>query len=355
MAERWPFQSPARPGLDVSGEGRGCNTLSGRFVVRDVAYGPGGDVQRFAADFEQHCEEGPRALTGSMLYRSGDAACASAAHGSACDDLDACTGSSSCQAGICTGMSAVACPVADDGCHQTGLCDPASGACATALGVEGAICTPTDACTTGMGTCTAGRCVAQPLVCDDGDVCSDDACDPAAGQCAFTAAPCWSLIGRTTGTASIPGRSVTRSRRFTGLLVLRGNGTYRAPGGLETCPTGNVEIPDEVGTVRPWSRGRLLLEPSNLGDLLVATQRCVGYPVVLKSYRAWVKPLPTGVQLHGGARLTARVHARGQTISVVAVSRFVGTRRSSAAPSAQTNPTAANASTVAESRLELDR
>src|SRR5690348_15372723 len=32
-AERWPFQSPTRPGLDVSGEGRGCNMLSGRFVV----------------------------------------------------------------------------------------------------------------------------------------------------------------------------------------------------------------------------------------------------------------------------------------------------------------------------------
>ncbi len=30
-ATRWPFQDPSTPGLDFSGDGRGCNTLTGRF------------------------------------------------------------------------------------------------------------------------------------------------------------------------------------------------------------------------------------------------------------------------------------------------------------------------------------
>jgi hypothetical protein len=32
-ATRFPFQSPTKPGLSVSGEGRGCNELTGRFEV----------------------------------------------------------------------------------------------------------------------------------------------------------------------------------------------------------------------------------------------------------------------------------------------------------------------------------
>jgi len=41
----YPFQSPLTPGLNVSGDGLGCNTLTGRFVVRDVAV-VGGTVTR---------------------------------------------------------------------------------------------------------------------------------------------------------------------------------------------------------------------------------------------------------------------------------------------------------------------
>lgn len=70
-AQRWPFQDPSRPGLSVSGDGRGCNILSGRFIVLEAVYGPSGEVQRFAADFEQHCEGGLQpALFGSIRYES---------------------------------------------------------------------------------------------------------------------------------------------------------------------------------------------------------------------------------------------------------------------------------------------
>jgi hypothetical protein len=69
-ATRWPFQSPTAPGLSVSGSGRGCNTVAGRFEVLEAVYGPGGQVLRFAADFEQHCEGMVPALFGGVRYHS---------------------------------------------------------------------------------------------------------------------------------------------------------------------------------------------------------------------------------------------------------------------------------------------
>ena len=69
-AQRFAFHSPTKPGLDIHGDGRGCNELVGRFDVLEVEYGPGGTVQRFAAAFEQHCEGGLPALTGSIQVNS---------------------------------------------------------------------------------------------------------------------------------------------------------------------------------------------------------------------------------------------------------------------------------------------
>ena len=69
-ATRWPFQSPTNPGLSISGMGRGCNTLTGNFIVREAVYGATGEVQAFAADFEQHCEGGAAALLGSIRVNS---------------------------------------------------------------------------------------------------------------------------------------------------------------------------------------------------------------------------------------------------------------------------------------------
>jgi len=66
-ATRAPFNSPTKPGLSVSGDGRGCNTLTGRFHVRQIAYAKSGDgIEQFAADFEQHCEGQKPALSGSV-------------------------------------------------------------------------------------------------------------------------------------------------------------------------------------------------------------------------------------------------------------------------------------------------
>jgi hypothetical protein len=67
-ATRWPFQATTVPGLDFSGDGRGCNQSSGNFTITDAAYGAGGVVQRFSATFEQHCEGGGPALRGTIVY-----------------------------------------------------------------------------------------------------------------------------------------------------------------------------------------------------------------------------------------------------------------------------------------------
>lgn len=69
-ATRWPFNGPAEPGLSVSGAGRGCNELTGRFEVFELEIDAGGGVVAFSADFEQHCEGGAPALLGSVRWRA---------------------------------------------------------------------------------------------------------------------------------------------------------------------------------------------------------------------------------------------------------------------------------------------
>lgn len=69
-AARYPFQSPTKPGLSVDGDGRGCNELTGRFDVIEIAYTPEGKIDRFAADFEQRCDGAEAALFGSIRYNA---------------------------------------------------------------------------------------------------------------------------------------------------------------------------------------------------------------------------------------------------------------------------------------------
>jgi hypothetical protein len=67
-ATRYPFQAPTVPGLSFSGDGRGCNLLSGQFTITDVVFGTDGTVQRLAVSFEQHCEGAGPALRGNVSY-----------------------------------------------------------------------------------------------------------------------------------------------------------------------------------------------------------------------------------------------------------------------------------------------
>ena len=68
--ERYPFYNPARGGLSWSGQGRGCNTLTGWFVVDAVTY-VNGALTALDLRFEQHCEGGPPALHGQIVWTAG--------------------------------------------------------------------------------------------------------------------------------------------------------------------------------------------------------------------------------------------------------------------------------------------
>jgi hypothetical protein len=64
---RFPFNNPATGGLDWSGEGRGCNELSGWFVVDNVSYN-GVNLTAIDLRFEQHCEGWGPALHGQIHW-----------------------------------------------------------------------------------------------------------------------------------------------------------------------------------------------------------------------------------------------------------------------------------------------
>jgi hypothetical protein len=68
--ERYPFHNTARGGLSWSGQGRGCNTLTGWFVVDSVTY-TSGTLSAIDLRFEQHCEGGVPALHGKIHWTAG--------------------------------------------------------------------------------------------------------------------------------------------------------------------------------------------------------------------------------------------------------------------------------------------
>jgi hypothetical protein len=69
-AQRFPFNSPTRPGIDISGAGQGNNTETGWFNVLDIGYDEAGELSTFAVDFKQFDEAGTAGLYGSLRYNS---------------------------------------------------------------------------------------------------------------------------------------------------------------------------------------------------------------------------------------------------------------------------------------------
>jgi hypothetical protein len=66
--QRAPFREAGRPGLDISGDGRGCNEVGGRFDVKDILISPSGEVKWVWLTYEQHCENGVPALFGEIRF-----------------------------------------------------------------------------------------------------------------------------------------------------------------------------------------------------------------------------------------------------------------------------------------------
>jgi len=71
-AQRYPFNDPAHPGIDWTGEGRGCNTQAGSFTIDSVTYAADNVLNQVDLTFEQHCEGATPALHGAIHWRSDD-------------------------------------------------------------------------------------------------------------------------------------------------------------------------------------------------------------------------------------------------------------------------------------------
>ncbi len=71
--QRYPFNNPVKGGLSWSGQGRGCNVLTGWFAVDSVTY-VGSTLQAIDLRFEQHCEGNGPALRGKIHWDAGSSA-----------------------------------------------------------------------------------------------------------------------------------------------------------------------------------------------------------------------------------------------------------------------------------------
>ncbi|HVK98361.1 MAG TPA: hypothetical protein VM553_01040 [Dongiaceae bacterium] len=68
---RYPFHDPAVGGLSWSGEGRGCNTLTGWFVIEKAIY-EDGQLTELKLNFEQYCDGDIGALHGEVVWYAND-------------------------------------------------------------------------------------------------------------------------------------------------------------------------------------------------------------------------------------------------------------------------------------------
>jgi len=67
-------------GLDVFGDGRGCNTSTGSMTVHEITLDGGGQVSALSVTYEQHCEGATPALFGELRFQS--------SNGFKADDVD---------------------------------------------------------------------------------------------------------------------------------------------------------------------------------------------------------------------------------------------------------------------------
>ena len=137
---------------------------------------------------------------------------------SECNFSDTCDGAGTCldnllvQGSACGDSTSTECNAADS-CDDVGVCQPNLAAAGLSCGGSGDLCTNADSCD-GGGSCSPGL----NLNCDDGDLCTADACDLVSG-CANTAIPgCVPFVDASivhfdfNETGNAPGSSGTDSR-----------------------------------------------------------------------------------------------------------------------------------------------
>jgi hypothetical protein len=65
--QRYPFHNPVHGGLSIINDSRGCNTVTGWFVVDSISY-LNGVLASLDLRFEQHCDGGAAALRGQIHW-----------------------------------------------------------------------------------------------------------------------------------------------------------------------------------------------------------------------------------------------------------------------------------------------
>ncbi len=181
----------------------GCSPLTGACSFTSLANGtacPDGNLCDGQVCLNGACAAGAAVVCASdndgnactantCSPQTGTCAPANALDGSSCADGDLCDGTEKCLAGLCT-VPGTPLICADDGnpC-TTARCEPGWG-CLQENVLNGTSCADADRCD-GVEVCTAGICAAAgvPVVCDDGNPCTTNACSPATGACSFAPLP----------------------------------------------------------------------------------------------------------------------------------------------------------------------
>ncbi len=197
-----------------------------------------------------------------------------------CDDGDPCTGGDVCVYGSCIGMTDVCECDTDEDCAEVanacfgayvcddaavprvcvpvsetetpcpdvspclaGVCDPSTESCAPVPKEDGTPCTDPLACVV-EGSCVAGACVGEPVVCEGGDVCTAPVCVPGEGCTEVPApGPCddddpctandWCVDGGCAALATGCGAAPAVLFRVTKLQWQGPGLAFTAPGGIE--------------------------------------------------------------------------------------------------------------------------
>ena len=135
------------------------------------------DVQP-ECESDSDCEAGDNSCVPGVCDDTGTCVEGPVDVGADCDDLDSCTDNDTCDAdGLCAGAP----KVCDDGNECTeDWCDPSMG-CATLESEDGLSCDLENPCSS-ESVCVGGACeLWTPVLCDDGNECTEDWCDPSMG------------------------------------------------------------------------------------------------------------------------------------------------------------------------------
>jgi hypothetical protein len=238
------------PGMEVDGYQLSCNPVAAHFTILDVTYAADDTVIEFSVDFEQQCTGG-KTIAGSLRIAAGDPDCTAAADGAPCDDRDACTGTSACQAGECVGADAVECTGPTDPCQDPAVCAPTTASCLPVTNAAfGTPCDDGDACTR-FDSCHEGACAGRSReICSDGDLCSQTRCAPAIGCYYPPAFGLCGLPGRPSSflfVESPPGEPIGRGQNLMLPVSDRNESSYVSDDGVSVSFLGRPNSAEDWG------------------------------------------------------------------------------------------------------------